>query len=320
MAQVLYPTAIKVEGPLLIEKDSLTRLDSILDDHWKRFVENQDQEFEKEFDLESQRWAKLLNKEEMEERRSSLDRSIRSYGKYFRQRSVTIHFADGRKLRVQSFSEALSNVEIIDELPVDLKVKMICGNVEMSIETETYTLPTLTLSVSPSDDETARDLFGDLKSWLRTVRPSKWLKLWSWISVFSLGLWMSWFVCLSLFLVNSVSNSVDYKSIGSQIVAKGVTSENRDQALQVILAIQSGYGGSTTFHPGLRMWIFALGGFVACLILSYSPKIVIGLGKGEQRISAWRTWIKIVFVFIPLFIASNILAPLLVDLISRKLG
>ena len=318
MAQVLYPTNTSIEGPLLIEKNSLAQLDSILNEHWKRLVENQEAAFKKELDLKMAERATVFTTEQSDKLRSAIESELRGYLRYEQLRDLTIYFADGRKLRVESFSEAISHVEIIDELPVAFQLDFKCGNVSLSIETQDFSESRLRVSASSPGNKAAQDLYGDVKNWLRNIKPSKWLAVWGKVADLSFLVWMAWFFGLWVISAISFTNSVDYKSVGRQIVEKGITPENRDQALQAILAIQSEYG-SMAFHPNVAFWIFVLGGFLACLILSYAPKIVIGLGKGEQRISSWKAWIKFVFAYIPLFVASNIVAPILVEFLSRKM-
>jgi len=324
MAQVLYPTSTYIDAPLLIERKSLAQLDSILEKHWERFLKNQEQALKGELDSDYAEYVESVPKdrkpEEFEKWKSTREKTLRDYRRYGRRRVLTISFADGRSLRVQSFSEAYSHAEIINELPVAFELRMSCGDVLILIQTLDLSIPRLTVSTSPEDAEAVQDLFGEIKGWLRIIKPSKWLESWSKAAEMAFFLWLGWFLVLAVLLSNAISTSTDYKSVARQIVEKGVTSENRDQALQTLLAIQADYRPAVTFHPSVGLWIFALGGLIACLILSYPPKIVSGLGKGEQRVSSWKTWIQIVFIFIPLFVASNILAPLLVDLISKKIG
>lgn len=306
MAEVLYPTSTEVEGPLLIDRRSLEQLDSILNEHWKR----------------------LVNQQDAIEERSPSDTSgfvsvdsewLKHHLASQRRRVLAISFADGRTLRVQSFSEAFAHAEIINELPVEFELRMVCGGIECEIGAEADWRVRLRVKISPQENEAVRDFFGDIKSWLRTIKPSAWLTWWRKTARVSFLIWMAWLAVSAGIVGYSVSATPDYKDIARQIVAKGVTSENRDQALQAILAIEAEYG-SPKFRPRLGVWIFVVGGFIACMILSYPPTMAIGMGKGEQRVFFWKTWIRIVFIFIPLFIASNILAPLLVGLISKKLG
>lgn len=256
----------------------------------------------------------------LEEQKAAREKELREarYSGYSRRRTLTISFVDGRTLRVECFSEAFAHAEIIDEIPEDFDLRMRCGDIDLWIRTDPYS--GLTVTASPQENEAVRDLYGDVKGWLKTIRTSKWWRAWRGAASASFLLWLIWFGISSQILTNSFYGPTDYKTVARQLIEKGITAANRDQVLQAILAMEAGYAGPEKFHVGLGAWVFIVGGFLVCLVLTFAPKIVIGIGKGEQFVSWWKVWAKVVFVVIPLFVVANILAPLLVALISKRIG
>src|SRR5262249_20578857 len=109
-------------------------------------------------------------------------------------------------------------------------------------------------------------------------------------------------VALALFgAMFSPSSEATLKSKGRELVAQGISDQNRDEALRLILALQSEYSGETaTTAPRMtRIAVVIAALTFVGVILLLPPKIVIGLGAGEQRLAFWRGWLRLLFVLFP---------------------
>jgi len=108
-----------------------------------------------------------------------------------------------------------------------------------------------------------------------------------------------------------------YKAQGRELLRQGLTAANQQKAVEVLLAITTDYSAPIEHRMGNWFWFFLIGGAAMCLIVGYPPRLVIGLGVGEDHIRRWRMWTRFVFIVVPGFIAANFLWPYLVNAIKK---
>jgi hypothetical protein len=113
-----------------------------------------------------------------------------------------------------------------------------------------------------------------------------------------------------------VGTRTAYKTEAAKLLSKGLSSSDQLKATEIMLALASDYSPAQAHAtlPGWY-WLLTIGGLGLCLILSFPPNCVIGLGAGEGRLHRWEVWLKFVFYSVPVFLFTTFLLPALVKLI-----
>ncbi len=320
MPELIYPTRTKIRGPLLIDAAHLRELDNILVQQAVLLREFQTKMLEERIAVIMARYADNPTPERLKERRKESEDEARIYFGEDSQELI-MYFSDGSKLTARSFDEAASHVEVSRKNSIGFDLSIKCGTVEAHLCTDAGVFgPDLTLDVS-SDSETARNLFSALSRWLRSVQSPIWQQSWCKVGAWRPVMWL-WFglVALLVVLAPGHADKEYYQRQAQELMKQGVTAERQQKALETLLALNSDAVAPiehTVFTRSGRVWLFIVTGLIICLILSYPPKIVLGLGVGEDRIRRWRTWTRFVFVIVPGFVASNFIWPVVSESIKR---
>lgn len=333
MAEFVYTTSSTISGPWLIDADKLEDLDEILNEHWtslhKRNQDKRNTEIEEQLSKDVYVQEAIANNantpEQIEEvkteRREILESRYASLLYHFREaRLITIRLGPNKRIEVDSFDEAFKQQILMDEIPTGFRVELVSGDIRCEIDLRRPNY--LNISVSPEHLAESRELFAMLQRWANSCRAPKWQQIWLSLN----GL--QWFILtliilFSLVFMNdteSVSKRI-YRERARQLIAEGINDENRSEAIELLLAFQSGYVPSN--HPQVPLfpwWIklLLISAFAVCLILAFTPKSLIGLGKGQDRINIWRVWMRIVFVVIPGVILLNVILPAVVSAVFNK--
>jgi hypothetical protein len=222
---------------------------------------------------------------------------------------------------VKSFKDAISHAETSQRVATGFDLRISCGPVSLELSAETgYSTPTLTLDVKPSGSEVVGNLYFALKRWLRGVAAPKWQRWWSAAGNLRLMVWITFLLVLTMgwAIVQGDSDSTYFKQQARDLIKQGVTKDNQQKAIETLLALQSEYPAPVVkYKTSYRFWFFCAGSAIVCLILSFPPPLVLGLGSGEDRIGYWRMWTRIVFFIVPTFVFSNLLWPLLSEYLKR---
>jgi hypothetical protein len=108
----------------------------------------------------------------------------------------------------------------------------------------------------------------------------------------------------------------DLKSQAHELLKDGITPDETEKALDILLKLQSGFLPKDYIEANptsLRGWYIlvtcaALFGIIGLI----PPKTNLGLGKGEQRVKRWIIWIRVVSVVIP----TGIILPIVLNKLS----
>ena len=307
-------------GPWLLDGDKLEALDKILDEEWPRLSKRNEDRLEKELDKKMEHYndlnklagtrpesAEALSKIR-EETRASLMRYPYDYGE---ERLITIHLKE-KKVTVKSFSEALREPNLLNETPVGFEMTVKNGDIKCEVEAGRGR-KSLEISVSPEHVAEAREMFAALQRWANNSRAPKWQQLW----VSGKGvMWFLWvfIVLLSISMASDDKTTAkdNYKEQAKQLLIGGVTPDNQTKAIEILLALQAEYVPARPARPfSYPAWfsILFFGGLIICILFSISPKIVLGIGKGQDLIHRWRAWSRFIFVLVPGFVLVNIIWP-----------
>lgn len=325
MAEFIYTTQTTIPGPCLLDADKLEALDKVLDDEWEPLAKRNQEAIRTEVDrrLEDsvQIYAarlrgKELSPEELQSLRKEIEDSVRgSYG-YREYHEITLFYEKGKRAEVTSFREAMRQPALLEEVIVRFRLEVVCGDISCKISID-ENRGALDISASPERMPEARELFAALHRWGTTNRPPKWQQIWR---TWNGAQWFIWLAILAIgLIVVTESFRNPYKEEARELVKNGVSQENQQRALELLLAIQSEYR-SPDQKSQIPTWfiILLLGGLVVCFITSFVPKSVLGIGKGQDRINHWRIWLSIVFYLVPSFLFLNIIWPLISSWILPK--
>ena len=359
MSNFIYTTSNRIQGPLLLDADSLKNLDDIVIPIWKQLTAEVDERFredlakrieeddfatrlkkqledENPFDLqgvvieetlpeekreelkkkqdEALREFRESTRKSLEERMEALERQLTGYSifnKYQKEFSLFLDLGNKKKIQVESFAKALSNVDLLNEVPRSFELSFSAGEHRFSMNLDKSSL---SYRVSPEHHPTSRDLFAGLEQWAKSVSAPSWQKYWLEWSFFAILLWLL-LVSISVLVVASSSDpSVElYRQQAYEILKDGVNLDNQSKAIETLLALTSRYRAPSLPPAQIPTWFWVLIGTsgIASILLNIKPKSVLGIGKGQELIGRWRLYIRIVFIIIPAFILVNILTPFL---------
>lgn len=242
-----------------------------------------------------------------------------TFSDYLQSRSLTIRLKKNKKVVVKSFGEALREQSLIEEMPVGFTFVLRNGEIKCTIEMRQD--GSLDISVSPEHLPESRELFAALQRWVIPMRPPTWQQLWVFLNPIQ---WILWFVLL-LIIGTVIEDSKSYAkqtftNQANQLLKDGISQEEQLKAIETILALQADYipPGQQSHTPGwLNLLIF--GGLTICLVLTFAPKSLIGIGRGQEAIGRWRKWMRFVFIIVPGFIFLNIVWPWLSNIIGHRL-
>jgi hypothetical protein len=315
MPNFVYTTSRTEYGPFLIAKESLAKLDEILEENWN-FIERATEEELKEaieIEVKEQReWRaqQRLTADENEIRAKAEASARKSYRFSGNERKVMFRFRDA-KLSDTTFSNAIKHPEAQKEAIQEIDVSLERGKFDCSLNIDEHSL---TLRVSPENTSESRELFYALSNWVDEIKPSPFVRVWR-----DFGPWLPWLtwgflLVVLLGVLSSQSKTYSYKQEARQMLSKGIQPGEERKALELLLAISSEYQGPQPTAGDLPFWmkVFFFGGIGACLILSFPPpKIIIGIGGGERRLLKWNKWLKFVTTTIPFYVVGNIVLPIL---------
>lgn len=310
MAYLQYPTSASVRAPLFLSKDKLFELDKIIADHLPQI----DAEHEKYIEAHVEKY--YGGSKDFEIRKKKLLEDARQK----QEINLSIYFKDGTKLQAKSFREAARHAEInsalaegfalaIEHRPVKVEIRAYDRSSEM------------TISASPSDNPAVTELYGDLRNWGQSVAPKPWQRVWVTTGhVVDSFLWTALvLVALAVFFPSKQDESKSYfQSQARELLKGGVNTSNERKALELLLAIESGYEAPSTNSPHIsrRSIAFVIGAFFCCLVFSFPPRSVLGIGRGEKRLAFWNRWLKFISVTVPAYLASIYLWPKLAALLN----
>jgi hypothetical protein len=320
MPELIYPTRVAIGAPILISATSLKELDELLDGQLPALLKAQDELIPTRVEERLERIVGGLgySDERLDKKRKEYEKDIREelFGRD--RRVLHIRLSDGRRLDARSFEEAAAHPEVQRSVASGFVLEVRCGIVSVALEARSRFLTELTLDVSPSNYEPARNLYSSLERWVRSVEAPTWQRWWSRLSWGSFSFFM-WAFIASLVWGASVDSGTKqhYKEEAHKLIEQGVTPDKQQKALETILALESDYSKPISYSPGRWFWFFLITGTMATAILAYPPKLELGIGRGEARVERWQRWMKFVFIAIPAFVASNFVWPWLSDVIRK---
>jgi hypothetical protein len=320
LAEVIYPTSLNVNGPLLLSSDALKQLDSILTQHQPVLVELRSKRIE-QYVSERALQAKQegVTDEDLEKRKKPWMEYAREAVPEF-SRNLTVSFSDGSRLEATSFAEALAHSGFSTAVANGFELRVACSSLRMSLAADSDSYDTsMKLRVSPSNAEGATNLFADVRRWMRTVQTPWLQQRWCALGHARYFVWGAFALIVLAALSFSIGNKDEYyyRKQAQDLIQQGVSSSNQGKAIETLLALESKASAPTSHALSHWYWFFFIGTFAVALILSYPPRLVLGLGSGDDKIKLWKAWTKFVLVVVPTFVASNFLWPHISEIVKK---
>ena len=164
------------------------------------------------------------------------------------------------------------------------------------------------------DDEIQGEIKVLIDKWVRENRPNKFLQLW--INKIVVFVWLFGFLAVIVSGL-SINETVSYddnfkgelKKSAYNLIERGISNENLDSAINLILQIQSEYVPKEIKKETVTVQNFvALKVFIVSLIILIisliRPKTVIGLGRQSTVLIIYKFWGKTIkYVLTAIFIA-----------------
>jgi hypothetical protein len=100
-----------------------------------------------------------------------------------------------------------------------------------------------------------------------------------------------------------------------KLIDNGIDSQNIFEAMEIMLILETEFVPENYEYSdsSLKNWGISLLCLVLIfIILAFTPKSYIDLGKGQKKIKFWKSWIRIISITIPV----GILFPILLNKIS----
>ena len=303
MSEIIHSTYYYGKGPWLLKKASLLELDKLVDYEWEKLVEwttNEEQNEKAKFLKDT-----ITKFEHVDEK--AAEKLWRPTSRC--ERELLIFLSGDRRVPVPNFESAFREPLLVNETPIGFSLEVTVKNIRCKLCTGSFS--SLTLSVSPDEKQEARRLFAALRNWIGTVNPPLFQVLWRALS----PLQWSVFAAVCWVAIQSVSDPAELARATRQtesleILRTGVSSTNQAKALELILSYQCGAipsAGSRQI-PTRYLW-FVVSGVVVCLALHFRPKILLGIGKGEDSISKWERWMTFVGITFPVWLVGTWIWP-----------
>jgi hypothetical protein len=317
MAEIIHSTQLDEDGPWLLGRERLLELDSLLDAEWTKLEKYRECLITEEINDEIARTGKTRAErfDEAKERQNIQDRLEKDYF-YRKGQNLVILLSGHRRVVARSFEEAMRDPALLGEKPEGFSLGLKCCKIECRLEVPYYNT-SLRLKVDEDRDPVAKELFASLKSWIDTARPPYWQQLWLRLK----GYGAQWNLCLMIFLAASLyfiaiapDTSATARSArhaqAVELLKNGISQTNQFKALELILSYESGDPPSsrTVMIPSWFWW-FLCGAPLFCVALSFTPKVVLGIGKGQESIKKWLNWMKFIAITLPLWIIGTFIWP-----------
>jgi hypothetical protein len=315
MKKTVFHTIFTVEGPILLTRQQLERLDDVIESIWRDFEDIHNRAFD---ELVEQRCI-----EHQATKSLPCDDFVRtivkdSVARYFhrKEKHITLKFSDQSTAQFDGFQSLFLDTELLHRLPIKCVVQLRAADKECNFQIDQHSL---TVTVLPERDEFTQKVFMKFKNWYESSRPSILFSLWGKHSQF-----IGW-IGLCFFATHILFNSIDYGTRvdslyareARQIVQDGVSDDNYSKSIQLILA--KTYDINPNDKPMVRpKWhpLLLWGGRIYCLLLLFRPKSTIAVGRGIYYVKCWNIYFKFIIISLPAYIALTYFLPFLIKSIT----
>lgn len=322
---IQYPTEKRLQGPWFLTSDALIELDQVVDKEIaqlesrrqsliNQYAETRYEEY-KQKGLFSRKQTSKERTKEIDELKADPPYKLKAY-----DRSLDLFIKNGGKYRTEKFSTALNDNSLHQETIEEFSMNIESAEVRCSLYSEDRNIK---IRVSPEDLPDANELYSTLLRWANNYSAPTWQQIWiKYQSVF-FAAWFFLLIILFYYFAITLNSSTSFaKDRARLLLDQGITEQNTREAIELILIIQSDYDPeSDSQNLNIPTWfaVYFWGGVLANIILSFKPPTILGIGKGDKKIRAWKAWIAIFGLTIPSLLFTSIVWPRVSEFINKLL-
>ena len=311
MPTVIHATHIDIDGPIVVDRDALERLDRILARESQRLkairdsvlsLAEQTQIEEEKNDVYRWRGAEMTEEQIAERLTAIRARLPRSVGYREELLEITLKLKSGKKIKVSSFEEASRSTELIDERVTDLEIEYVANELDTNIS-KGWLKGGLSLKVRPETSPNAGELYSVLKQWCESTRSHGYMNVWFRAQQHSFVLFFLSALIMLFAALPIPQHQMKQRAV--HFARDGVRPGQEGEALQTLLAMAADYEPtSSSFLSSKHSLALLLFLAVTLIVVQFAPKFEIGLGVGTARIDRARTIGKLFFISVPLYILA----------------
>lgn len=313
MKGISYNTEIWLGGPWLINRKALEELSNIIENGYKKLMKHANEMLEERVnETIEERYGKKEFEQflpnEKEQKRQKIRELIKNYF-FDKDKIINVKFEKGKYFSTDSLSKAIIVPELSNANISGFEVSYGAANINVSIVVDS---DGLRIRTYPEKNELAKELFVELRDWAYRNRHPLWQRAWKNIAGFHWMIWLACFVISAPFIQTPKDIAINKaKSEVHKLIANGLSKEDTTKAIELILQIESGYAPDIENKPLFPRWfkLFFWISLIISIILSFVPKLVIGIGRGNLKIILWKKWLRLISITIPGLIFTSFLWP-----------
>lgn len=317
MSTFVYSTQKYYDGPWLIGRDALSELDEIVERISERFKAEAEKRIEVELNNGLEDYTQEMQDELRERRREGVTRRLKLH------QNVKLTLSNSKYIQGELIKDLLANPELQDEAPTGIEIEVSASDLNARLELGRgyFARTRLNIRTSPETDNNSREAFSELQLWATKNQSPFWQQLWGRVAP---NFWYIWLIliALSIMVLPSTTDNVEkfLDPIASKLLLDGISDDELPQAVELLLQYQTKQVPQGD-NPELSAWfgILFYGGLIVNIILSIRPKLVIGIGRNENRLFLWRQWTKFVGITIPGIVFGSFVWPYLVGWLKSVL-
>lgn len=280
-----------LDAPLHLDRESIEELNKIIERNYSRAIEElghrYDEAVEDEYRSIYSDFEDVDEENELE-RKKKIRESL-SY-RYRTAKSVSAKLSKDKYFNTTTLKDMISAPELSEETVRELKVSYETGNVRFNMRLQPTQWRCLTLETYPENNPTAREVFVDVRDWALRCKAPFWQRWWSAIKGYHWNI-----LLLAIIILMGISKSPREAAVdihiehAHQLLEQGVSSTNQSEAIESILMIlteyvpNEGVPESESNAIGVLVLVLAI-----MIILSFLPRLVIGIGRGERMVKVWK--------------------------------
>jgi hypothetical protein len=316
MSTFVYSTQKDFDGPWLVSRDALNELDEVLERICGRYQIEADKHIETEINNHLEGYPQEIQDKLRESTRESFSRLKL-------QRNVKLTLSNAKYIQGETIKGLLANPELQEEAPTGVEVDISASNLNARLQLGGGSSEGASLNIrtSPETDNISREAFSELQLWATKNQSPSWQRLWNNVAPWNWFVWLVIVATSSIFLPSTSNNVEKYLNpIAKELLSEGISEAELPKAVELLLQYKSKHIPQGT-RPDLPTWfgILVFGGLAVNIIFSIRPKIVIGIGRNENKLFLWRKWTKFVGVTIPTIVFGGFVWPNIVDWVKNAL-
>jgi uncharacterized membrane protein YhaH (DUF805 family) len=318
MAVIVHNTSYKINCPWLLDREQLLELDRIIAQHWESLLSYREHKIEEKVEAEINKRKKDVPYQATDDR-EKIRQHIEYLYDFKKTKNVTLFNSDGTQIKASDFASVIQHPDIEDRTVKGFRYSINCAEIECDLVLRSYNSD-ITLDVSPGTIEEARALFIAIKGWMNRAKAPLWQRI---ARGSFYGWWWSIFIFILIFSFGIFTKNIspEWQQIkhAHDLLKNGIDDNDIKDSVTTMLAIVSEYekpNAHTEFSFPNWYICLLIAILFLCLILTFLPEIVLGIGKGELSIIWWRRWLHFISYTIPIVVLSSFVWPRITDWIK----